>query len=91
MKNNIRSKISEFLKSEDGRVGAKSPLTLGVASASLLLAQAMVTPSAQAHMECYPGGGHCEDDEFCMLWCEGTWNLGTCMGTLHSHCTTIDS
>ena len=49
MKNNIRGKISQFLKSEDGHVGAKSPLALGVASASLLLAQMMVTPSAQAH------------------------------------------
>ena len=85
MKNNIRSKISEFLKSEDGRVGAKSPLTLGVASASLLLAQAMITPSAGAHLECYPGD--CAEDEFCMFWCEGTWYLGACMGTLHSHCT----
>ena len=52
-KNNIRSKISQFLKSEEGRVGVKSPLALGVASASVLLAQAMVTPSAQAHMDVY--------------------------------------
>ena len=52
MKNNIRGKISQFLKSEDGHVGVKSPLALGVASASLLLAQMMVTPSAQAHLEC---------------------------------------
>ena len=56
MKNNIRGKISQFLKSEDGHVGAKSPLALGVASASLLLAQMMVTPSAQAHLECYSLG-----------------------------------
>ena len=55
MKHNIRDKISEFLKSEEGRVGAKSPLALGVASASVLLTQMMVTPSAQAHLECYPG------------------------------------
>ena len=55
MKNNIRGKISEFLKSEDGHVGAKSPLALGVASASLLLAQMMVTPSAQAHWSVFLG------------------------------------
>ena len=90
MKNNIRSKISEFLKSEDGRVGAKSPLALGVASASLLLAQAMVTPSAQAHMKCYPWADDCAEGEFCVVWCEGTWNLGTCMGTWHSHCEPLD-
>ena len=88
MKNNIRSKISKFLKSEEGRVGAKSPLTLGVASASLLLAQAMVTPSAQAHLECIPGG--CAEDEFCVLWCDGTWSIGTCIGTWHSHCSALD-
>lgn len=87
MKHNIRDKISEFLKSEEGRVGAKSPLTLGVASASLLLAQVMVTPSAQAHLECYPGS--CPEGEHCLVQCEGTWNLGTCIGTEHSHCSTL--
>ena len=90
MKNNIRSKISDFLKSEDGRVGAKSPLALGVASASLLLAQAMVTPSAQAHLECYPLLGDCAEDEYCHIWCEGTWRLGTCFGTVHSHCRPLN-
>ena len=54
MKKSIRGRISEFLKSEEGRVGAKSPLALGVASASVLLAQAMVTPSAEAHASMYP-------------------------------------
>ena len=84
MKHNIRSKISDFLKSEEGRVGAKSPLALGVASASVLLAQMMVAPSAQAHLECYPGG--CPEDEYCVVWCEGTWSIGTCIGEEHSHC-----
>lgn len=88
MKKNIRSKISDFLKSEDGRVGAKSPLALGVASASLLLAQVMVTPSTQAHLECYLGG--CPEGEYCHVWCDGTWNLGTCYGTEHSHCEQIN-
>ena len=89
MKNNIRSKISAFLKSEEGRVGAKSPLTLGVASASLLLAQVMVTPSAQAHLECVPGS--CPEGEYCIMWCDGTWNnIGTCIGTEHSHCEPLN-
>ena len=88
MKNNIRSKISDFLKSEDGRVSAKSPLALGVASASLLLAQAMVTPSAQAHLECYPGS--CPEGEYCAVQCYGTWNLGTCIGEEHSHCRPLN-
>ena len=85
MKNNIRGKISQFLKSEDGHVGAKSPLALGVASASLLLAQMMVTLPAQAHMECYPGNGDCSEGEYCDFWCD-EWSVGTCIGTWHSHC-----
>jgi hypothetical protein len=89
MKHNIRDKISEFLKSEEGRVGAKSPLALGVASASLLLAQMMVTPSAHAHAECYPGS--CPKGEYCAFQCDGTWDLGSCRGTFHSHCEPLDS
>ncbi|MCY3721194.1 MAG: hypothetical protein OXG97_03130 [Candidatus Poribacteria bacterium] len=64
MKNNIRSKISNFLKSEEGRVGVKSPLTLGVATGGALLAQAiMVTPDVEAFpcdkgQPC-PPGYHC--------------------------------
>ncbi len=91
MKNNIRSKISDFLKSEEGRVGAKSPLALGVASASVLLAQMMVTPPAQAHLECIPWHDDCADDEYCVLQCEGTWDLNTCIGTAHSYCSPLDS
>ena len=89
MKKNIRSKISGFLKSEEGHVGVKSPLVLGAASASLLLAHAMVTPSAQAHAKCDPGG--CPEGQYCDFWCDGTWDLYTCVGTFHSHCEPFDS
>ena len=30
MKKNLRGKIREFVQSEEGKVGVKSPLTLGV-------------------------------------------------------------
>ena len=90
MKNNIRGKISQFLKSEDGHVGAKSPLALGVASASLLLAQTMVTPPAQAHWECIPWNGDCSEGEFCVVWCD-KWSVGTCIGTWHSQCESLDA
>ena len=51
---NLKSKIRDFLNSEEGRVGVKTPLALGVATGGLLLAQAMVaTPAAQAD-ECSP-------------------------------------
>ena len=85
MKNSIRSRISEFLKSEEGRVGAKSPLALGVASASVLLAQAMVTPPAEAHTACVYHED-CPEGKECVYRCDGTWRLGTCRGTLHTHC-----
>ena len=89
MKKNIRSRISDFLKSEEGHVGVKSPLALGTASASLLLAHVIVTPSAQAHMECY-SNGDCPEDEYCDIWCEGTQNGPTCTGTWYSHCISRD-
>lgn len=89
MKKNIRSKISDFLTSEEGHVGVKPPLVFGAASAGLLLAQTTVTPSAQAHWECLPGD--CPEGEYCQIWCAGTWDLNTCIGTLHSHCRLLDS
>lgn len=89
MKKNIRGKISDFLTSEEGRVGVKSPLALGAASTSLLLAHVIVTPSAQAHMECDPGD--CPEGQYCHFWCDGTWDLYTCVGTFHSHCRPLNS
>ena len=86
MKNNsVRSRIRHFLKSEEGRVGVKSPLTLGVASASVLLAQAIVTPAVQAHLECTPDGDDCAEDEYCAVWCD-EWSASTCIGEWHSQC-----
>ena len=59
MKTNLRGKIREFIQSEDGKVGIKSSLTLGVAAGSILLAQAVVgTPRAE--------GAWCFDDEECL-------------------------
>ena len=89
MKKNIRSKISDFLTSEEGRVGVKSPLALGAASASVLLAHAMVSPSAQAHWECY-SNDDCPEGEGCVIFCD-KWDVGTCIGTWHSHCRPYDS
>ena len=42
MKTNLRGKIREFVHSEEGKVGVKSPLTLGAAVGSVLLAQTIV-------------------------------------------------
>ena len=59
MKTNLREKIRGFLVSEEGKVGLKGPLTLGIATGSVLLAQAIVgTPHAEA-------GGPCWNDWQC--------------------------
>ena len=51
MKNNLRGRIREFVQSEEGKVGVKGPLTLGVATGSILLAQSIIgTPKADAWM-----------------------------------------
>ena len=72
MKNNLRGKIREFIQSEEGKVGVKSPLTIGVAAGSLLLAQAIVgTPQAEACP--------CDDNDDCKLH-PHICSLGTCIG-----------
>jgi hypothetical protein len=52
MKNNLRGKIREFIASEEGKVGVKGPLTLGVATGSVLLAQAIVGAPEAAAQPC---------------------------------------
>ena len=81
----IIGKINHFLKSEDGRVGVKAPLTLGIAGGSLLLAQSVLSPSAYAAQECYVDA-HCDDGEVCRPVCEGTMEKGSCDGTWIRKC-----
>ncbi len=85
MKKNIRSKISSFLTSEEGRVSTKAPLALGVATGSVLLAQAMIPSPANAHLMC-DDHDDCPDGEVCAEWCDGVWSVGTCVGVLHKDC-----
>lgn len=59
----IKSRISTFLASEEGRVGVKAPLALGVAAGGLMLAQAfVVTPNAEA----CNNNADCDDDQQCI-------------------------
>lgn len=69
MKKNIRNKIKRFLESEDGRVSAKAPLALGVATGSVLLAQVMLPSPAEAHLLCHYDGD-CSTGEVCDFWYE---------------------
>ena len=82
----VFGKINHFLKSEDGRVGVKAPLTLGIAGGSLLLAQSVLSPSAYAGAdECY-SDAHCDDGEVCRYVCDGTMEKGNCDGTFVKQC-----
>ena len=66
MKNNLRGKIREFVQSEEGKVGIKSPLTLGIAAGSVLLAQTILgAPQVEAAGETCQKHAECADDEFC--------------------------
>ena len=64
MKKNLRGKIREFVQSEEGKVGVKSPLTLGAAVGSVLLAQAIVGTTPAHAWKCQHDG-HCDEGEFC--------------------------
>ena len=64
MKKNLRGKIREFVQSEEGKVGVKSPLTLGAAVGSVLLAQAIVGASEADAKSCRDDRD-CHKDFFC--------------------------
>ena len=88
MKNNIRSKIKRFLESEDGRVSAKAPLALGVATGSVLLAQVMLPSPAQAGFECLYSSD-CDPGEACDYTCSDIIRAGSCLGTWSSKCVDL--
>ena len=70
MKTNLRGKIREFIHSEEGKVGIKSPLTLGVATGGVLLAQAVVGTPVQAEGELCRGNADCVWPETCNCYVE---------------------
>ena len=48
MNKNLRSKISEFINSEEGKVGVKTSLTFGLVGVGLLLMQTIFPSVAKA-------------------------------------------
>lgn len=80
----ILDKINHFLKSEDGRVGLKTPMVLGIAGGSLLLVQSVLSASAYAD-ECL-FDFECDSGESCKSICHGTIEYGTCTGTIINEC-----
>ena len=81
----IRDRIKHFLKFEGGRVGLKTPLVLGVASGSLLVAQAVFSPSAHSSNECSTDSD-CDTGEACESVCEGMLYNDICYGTWIEKC-----
>ena len=75
MKTNLRGKIREFVQSEEGKVGIKSPLTLGAAVSSVLLAQTIVG-TTPAHAGGCRGNDDCVKPQTCHKPFIGIW--GTC-------------
>lgn len=84
MKKNIRSKIKQFLESEEGRVSTKAPLTLGIATGSVLLAQMMLPSPADAHRECWDNRDCTIEGEVCVEWDE--WHDPGPTKVPHSEC-----
>ena len=83
MKTNFRGKIREFVQSEEGKVGVKSPLALGVATGSILLAQAIIgtTPALacisdddchRADENCHGAVWFCPEDGGACYWIQGS-------------------
>ena len=83
MKNNLRGKICQFLASEDGKVGVKSPLALGIATGSVFLAQAIVgsTPAMACVQHDERPNGRCEIVEVCIENNAGRtcWDVAMCV------------
>ena len=82
----IFDRINHFLKSEEGRVGLKTPMVLGIASGSLLLVQSVLSPSAYAGADGCQHDFDCDPGESCETVCDGTMHEGTCDGTWVRKC-----
>lgn len=63
----LRDRIIEFINSEDGKVGVKTSLSLGLVGGGLLLMQTMFPSAAKADFECLYDSD-CGDDEICHFW-----------------------
>lgn len=81
----IRDRIKHFLTSKGGRVGLKTPLVLGVAGGSLLVTQAVLSPSAYSSYECSTDSD-CDSGEACELVCDGMMVNCVCHGTWVDRC-----
>ena len=79
----LRSKIAEFINSEEGKVGVKTSLSLGLVGGGLLLMQTMFPSTAKADFECVDDDD-CTGSKVCHFWC--TEYMGACTGEWNSEC-----
>ena len=82
MKKSLRGKIREYVQSEEGKVGVKTPLALGAAVGSVLLAQSIIgtTPAHACGCRAEFGNDDCDPGEICegpFIW-NGHHHIGTC-------------
>lgn len=89
---NLKSKIRDFLNSEEGRVGVKTPLALGVTTGGLMLAQAIISTPVNADQVCIDND-NCGDNERCESVSHGFKILGlgpgqqaTVVEVFENHC-----
>lgn len=61
----LRDKVTEFINSEDGKVGVKTSLSLGLVGGGLLLMQSMFPSAAKADNECWVNDD-CAEGETCV-------------------------
>ena len=74
----LRERFIEFINSEEGKVGVKTSLSLGLVGGGILLMQTMFPATAEVHFECF-SDDHCADDEYCQFWQDDE-------GYYHSEC-----
>ena len=74
----LRRKFIEFVNSEEGKVGVKTSLSLGLVGGGILLMQTMFPAAAEIHFECF-SDDHCPDDESCYFWQDAEYEY-------HSEC-----
>ena len=82
----IFGRINHFLKSEDGRVGLKTPVVLGIASGSLLLVQSMLSHATYSGTDECATDLDCDPGESCKPVCHGTVINSICYGDLVMEC-----
>lgn len=74
----LRERFVEFINSEEGKVGVKTSLSLGLVGGGILLMQTMFPAAAEVHFECF-SDDECANDEYCYFWQDD-------QGEYHSEC-----